>query len=166
MTPERLRQIIESHGAGAARWPADERASALSLAARDPEITSSLDAARALDAALASADIPELPASTAARLTRSIIAAARTDGAAQQFSARPGRVTSAWRNAVLRPALAAAATLVLGFSLGFSGLLTPASSDDDDTLAMEVGMATFTTATSAESWLDTTAAPVEQRGTH
>lgn len=52
MTRERAYEILASYGADAARWPADERAALLALAAADPEVARALAAEQSLDAML------------------------------------------------------------------------------------------------------------------
>ncbi len=52
MTIDRALEIIAAHGADARRWPADERAAVLALAA-DPQVAAALAEARDLDAMLA-----------------------------------------------------------------------------------------------------------------
>lgn len=63
MTEDRALEIIASHGADPARWPADERAAVLALTGR-PAVAAALAAARALDALLgdwARADVVAAP---------------------------------------------------------------------------------------------------------
>lgn len=59
MTPERAIEIIASHGADAARWPADERAAVLALSGT-PDVAAALVDARRIDALLGDwlADMP------------------------------------------------------------------------------------------------------------
>lgn len=170
MTPERVQAIIASYGADDARWPAQERAAALVAVGHDAALMQSLVAARALDAALELADSAALadadaaaPEDTdraalddvaAARLARAIVAAVAAADAAHLPPPAPRADSRARAASLLRPALAAAATLLLGFSLGFSGMFAATGGDDDDALATEVGMAAFTTATSAETLLN------------
>jgi hypothetical protein len=52
-TPEQAIDIIASHGADPARWPADARAALLALAGSDADVAAALADARALDADLA-----------------------------------------------------------------------------------------------------------------
>jgi hypothetical protein len=53
MDRTRVLEIIAAYGADVARWPADERDSALALAAEDAALQVKLDAAASLDAELA-----------------------------------------------------------------------------------------------------------------
>lgn len=74
MTRERLKEILAAYGADPSRWPAGERAAALELLARSPELESDrADAARldaALDAASAVGDLGLTGAALAGRITR------------------------------------------------------------------------------------------------
>ena len=181
MTPERLQQIIASYGADPERWPDSERASARSLADCDPGLHSALETAQELDLALHTDTLPDLDAFTAQRIAHAVLAkidaaAPRTTTsaaaatsltatapsltatAASSIASPPTNAGDVWRTNLIRPALAAAATLLLGFSLGFSGLLTSANSSDDETLAIEVAMAPFTTNSTAKAWLETSGA--------
>lgn len=49
MTLEELRSLLDAHGGDPARWPADRRAAAEELAARDPAAAAALAEASALD---------------------------------------------------------------------------------------------------------------------
>lgn len=49
MTLEELRSQLDAHGGDPARWPADRRAAAEELAARDPDAAAALAEASALD---------------------------------------------------------------------------------------------------------------------
>ncbi len=53
MTPARASEIITAYGADSRRWPNDERAAVLVLAAVDPALRAELAAARAFDTHLA-----------------------------------------------------------------------------------------------------------------
>lgn len=61
LTEARFRDIVESYGADAARWPESERAAAAIFARNNPEVAQPLlDEARALDAWL-DADVVDVP---------------------------------------------------------------------------------------------------------
>ena len=155
MTPDRLQNIIASYGAEPLRWPADERAIASTLVESDAAARNALDTARDIDAALLADNVPALAALSAARITRAVLTATHNDAtAAKTSSLALHAARKRWHAGATRPALAAAAGLLLGFSLGFSGYVTSANTnEDDDTLAMEVGMAAFTTTSVASAWL-------------
>lgn len=59
MTLERLRDLLDAHGARPGSWPEVERESARELVARSPEARALRDAAAALDALLDRAPAPE-----------------------------------------------------------------------------------------------------------
>jgi hypothetical protein len=61
LSPETACAILASHGADPARWPAENRAALIALAARDPAVAAALAEARSLDAMLnewAAAPVP------------------------------------------------------------------------------------------------------------
>lgn len=106
MTRERFEQILEAHGADPARWPAAERAAAAAFAER-PEAAALLSEAAALDALLDGAETPP----PGELLQRRIIKAGQ--------AAVDARSAPRWRPA----AAGMAASLLLGFSIGFGGAL-------------------------------------------
>lgn len=186
MTPERIQTLIDSYGADPARWPADERSAATAMLNSDAALAAALNfdlkLARDLDASLQSLDVPALDARAAARLLERMserilerILERKGKHAGEHvgeqvsahLDARVGATTASpiergahthWRMHVTRPLLAAAASLLLGFGLGSSGMtssldaaLVALNNEEDSAAAMEVSMAAFTTAASAAS---------------
>ena len=117
MTPERLKTLIEAYGADARRWPAAERSAAEDLLAALPAARRWLAEARTLDAAL-----DALPAAAArAGLAEAIAAQARM----RSQRRTPGDWLRLFLpDLPLAPQLAGfAAAAVVGFWIGFSGLV-------------------------------------------
>lgn len=111
--PAEACDLIAAHGSDPARWPADQRAALLALAAADARVAAALADARALDAALDGwADdhlVVPAPLDLAA-ITR----------LAQQAPPVPGRMATGarWRPALLAASLAL--VLAVGGWLGLS----------------------------------------------
>ena len=114
LSTETALDILASHGADPARWPAEHRAALLALAGRDAAVAAALGEARAVDAALADWLARPLPA-----LAVDVAAIA----ALPQARPQPAR----WRPALL----AASVTLVvavggwLGVESWFGGTAAP-----------------------------------------
>lgn len=109
--PAEACDLIAAHGGDPARWPADQRAALLALAAADPGVAAALADARALDAALDgwADDHLVVPAPLdLAGITR----------LAQQAPPVPGRMATGWRPALLAASLAL--VLAVGGWLGLS----------------------------------------------
>lgn len=145
MTRERAYEILASYGADAARWPADERAALLALAAADPEVASALAAEQPLDAMLAgwARDVPARQFDPAALLPAPAVTA--TGG---------GRGVMRW---VAGAAVAASLALALiGLPQGSGQLATSndnlaaASLPAEETVEFEDGFAMFFTPTADE----------------
>ena len=88
MTLAELGQLLEVYGADRVRWPADERAAAAQLVARDVEARRLLAEAEALDRVLDSAPVPAL-AVEAALAERIVAAAQRSPRIVKLEDARP-----------------------------------------------------------------------------
>jgi hypothetical protein len=125
---DRLQAVLASYGADPARWPDQDRELAPLLTAADPDLTTSLEDARSLDAALAHASRPVAPAAAADRLV------ARIEAVDEAVEEAPGNVVAFARHGATRPAAARtglsgrlavatslAASLALGIYLGASG---------------------------------------------
>ncbi|MBU6166250.1 MAG: hypothetical protein KGQ52_08950 [Alphaproteobacteria bacterium] len=110
LSPETALDIIASHGADPARWPADSRAGLLALAGSDAAVAAALADARSLDAALAdwlAGPVPALAVDVAA-IT-----------ALPQDRARPA--AARWQPAALAASLAL--VLAVGGWLGLKSLV-------------------------------------------
>ncbi|WP_156255969.1 hypothetical protein [Sandarakinorhabdus oryzae] len=106
-------ELIASHGADPARWPADQRAGLLALAAADADVAAALVDARALDAQLAGWAKAPLEG---AGIDIATILALPQDGAAAP------RRANGWRPALLAASLAL--VVAVGGWLGLSGQMT------------------------------------------
>ena len=109
LSPETALDIIASHGADPARWPADARAALLALAAQDDRVAAALAQAQALDAALA--DWAAAPAAGVAVDVAAIL------GLPQEREV-PRRPVAARRPALMAASLAL--VVAVGGWLGFS----------------------------------------------
>lgn len=120
----RVREIIASYGAEPHRWPADERAAALAVIARDPDLAEALAAERRLDEAL-----DHHPAPPAIAINPLALATAARRGPA---------VTATHRMGLWLPRVASlAAAAILGFAVGVSGVGSDRlATDEADTLAL------------------------------
>ena len=108
MNIERFKALVDAYGASPARWPADERAAALSFAETAAEARRLLHGEAALDRLLDAADT--LPATRA--LEDRILAA---------FPQRPPRTSRRWLAALPEhwmPGAAIACSLALGLLVG------------------------------------------------
>lgn len=114
LSPETALDIIASHGADPARWPADVRAPLLALAAANDAVAAALADARTLDALLG-----QWAAAPAAGATVDVaaIVAQPQEGAAR-------RRVAGWRPALLAASLAL--VVAVGGWLGLSGRFGPA----------------------------------------
>jgi hypothetical protein len=141
MTLAELGQLLDVYGADRGRWPADERAAAAQLSARDAEARRLLAEAEALDRVLDSAPVPTL-AVEAALAGRIVAAAQRSPRIVKLEDARPAAAPDATPVPTAAvPAIATAsprrlrlsgmearavallaASLVIGVVLGNSGL--------------------------------------------
>ena len=108
LSSETALDILASHGADPARWPADVRAGLLALAAQDAGVAAALADAHALDAALA--DWAAMPAPDASINVGAILKLPQEAGAGHQ--------ASTWRPALL--AASVALVLAMGGWLGWS----------------------------------------------
>ena len=108
LPPEIALEILASHGADPARWPADVRPGLLALAAQDSGVAAALAQARALDAALA--DWAAMPAPDTSIDVNAILKLPQ-EGVA-------GHKGSGWRPALI--AASAALVLAVGGWLGWS----------------------------------------------
>jgi hypothetical protein len=116
MNRQRLEALLAAYGSSESAWPREEREAARALLASDPRAREQLRAARELDLVLDSYR-PELP-DLSARILEAVAATPLQRVLAWVFPAGP--------QALLRPALAGLAPLVLGVALG---LALPAGSD-------------------------------------
>lgn len=108
LSPETALEIIASHGADPARWPADVRGRLLALATDDAVVAAALAEARALDAMLG--DWAGVPA-------EGLIDVAAITALPQQGTAP--RRAAGWRPALLAASLAL--VVAVGGWLGLSG---------------------------------------------
>jgi len=118
---DRLQAVLAAYGADPARWPDQDRVLAPLLTTAIPDLMTSLENARSLDAALAHASRPVAPATAAHRLVTSVKEAPGNivpfdRHAATHSPAR--RMTLSGRLAI---ATSLAASLVFGIYLGASG---------------------------------------------
>lgn len=127
MTLDRLETAISRHGADLGRWPAAERAAAAALAAADPAARRALDDAAALEAAFAAARARPEPAPAA--LLERVMADAATVAAGREATRRPvaARRFGLRLGGMARPALACAASALLGLWLGQSAMVAQAA---------------------------------------
>lgn len=149
LAPETACAILASHGADPARWPAENRAALLALAASDAMVAAALAEARALDALLgdwASAPVPIKgvdaaaitalpqqgparratgwrPAAMAASLAL-VMAVGGWLGMADQFTAQP-------QTEIASAALPSAAAEAGDADLAFAYVFTPTAAEED-----------------------------------
>ncbi len=139
MTPVEFGQLLDVYGAGRTRWPADARAAAAQLLAKDAGARRRLAEAEALDRVLESAPVPAL-AVEAALAERIVAAAQRSPRIVKLDEAPPVAVAPASRTVALpvvvntgprRPRLLSrqagaigflAACLFMGVAIGHSEL--------------------------------------------
>jgi len=116
MTLERLRELLDAHGADPDRWPAGERAAAEVLIEGRAEARALVAEAARLDALL-----DRWPAPAASPFLAARIAALATD--LPQRKPSLAERLGWWLPGPVWPQLAGlAAALLIGFTLGFSGL--------------------------------------------
>jgi hypothetical protein len=131
MKLERFQAILDAYGASSERWPEKERADALALSRTSVVAARALAQARTLDAALDAFEYAEVtpePARLAA--LRSRIVAAALPRAKNWLSDWFGLDLSP---AQLWPSLAGFGLMtVLGFAVGFGGLIESSSARDGD----------------------------------
>jgi hypothetical protein len=135
MSIDRLTRIIAAYGSSPERWPADERAAALSLRALIEDsgapplrarLAAALDEARSIDGVLAGFAAP-VPDAAVSRLTAAV---AFPPPRAQKPPRQSAFDLSGLFRAVLRPSAAVFATMaVLGLAVGFA--VDPAYSSGD-----------------------------------
>lgn len=126
MTSLRFIQLLESYGAQPARWPQDERDSAMAFAQKFEDAKTLLSEAGTLDAALSDNVAPAPSDILKARILRS---------AQAETTAPDITVTSKAKSLPLR---AIAATLLVGIFVGLgSGYLSPQTSEDAPALYAE-----------------------------
>jgi hypothetical protein len=113
MTIEEFETLLLAHGADPARWPADRRAGAEALLARDAAARALLAEAKRLDAAIAAA--ARVPAGDGALASRILAALEQEPRGEREFGL--GRLL-AWAGS------SAAVALLAGFLLG-QNLLAP-----------------------------------------
>lgn len=133
MTPAEFIRLLEVYGGDRVRWPADERAAAAQLVARDPASSRLLAEAEALDRILERAPLPAL-AAEAALADRIVSAAQRSprmvktaaDSLPAQASPVDTKAERAWSPRFPRRDFGAAgmlaASLAAGILIGFSSL--------------------------------------------
>ena len=109
MTIAEFERLLEVYGSDRTRWPAEARAGAGHLAARDPAARRRLAEAEALDRVLERAPLPTLVQEAA--IAERIVAAAR----------RTPRIVSVIREGIARPAAAASNVIVVRPSRSRSG---------------------------------------------
>ena len=131
---DRLRTVLDAHGANPARWPASDAARLAALAQADPAAQRMLREAEALDRVLAAAPASSSPGALANLADRIVASAAARPAVAggAEIVALPVRARASQGDLRHRPrflwtALAAlAASLVIGFYAGTSSLAVPA----------------------------------------
>jgi hypothetical protein len=142
MTRDELRHLLDAHGADPSRWPAERREEAVQLLAADAGARADLEAARSLDAML---------------LRFSVLSAADEQSAARVMGKFNGplprqkqpfwRVPAAlldWQFAPAWPRLAAlAGCLLIGFSIGISGVDRSLARGDNQTVNRDIGTMVF-----------------------
>lgn len=131
MTPGRLQELLDAYGADPARWPPDERDTALALIKRSPAVRAQAERDAVFDAMLNRWRDPPVPTIDARALTAQITGTAQR--VVQQRAGRRWPVLG-WPNAM---GLAAAA--LAGFLIGWSGLdstLLPTHANGAETSAV------------------------------
>lgn len=122
----RFRELVACYGADSARWPAHERAAALTLLARSPDARDLLAREQRLDALLDGFDTPPLPAGLHARILRAAPQPARPVW--RRFLDELG----GWR--LLAPGLAAALAIGVGIGAWLPATTMPPSGNHDTEL--------------------------------
>ncbi len=120
LTPREFAELLDRHGADERRWPADARAAMLDLARDDPEAERLWRQARALEELLAATAPDPVPESA---LEARILTRARVEARRPPATSRRQRAAN---DDMPRRRLAVAmlaASLLLGFSAGMSGVL-------------------------------------------
>ncbi len=110
LTEDRLRQLLDSYGADAGRWPDAERPAALALLAERPDLEGERREAARLDALLATA---ERPAASGALLGRLLETAPQGAGRGRGWLSLLWPFGPAWQ-----PAFGLAVALLLGVASG------------------------------------------------
>jgi hypothetical protein len=105
MTLAEFARLLDVYGADRTRWPAETRASAAHLAARDVEACTLLAEAEALDRVLQSAPVPAL-ALEAALAERIVAAAQRSPRMVKLPDSAPAAAGAPGRSAAMVPAVA------------------------------------------------------------
>ncbi len=131
MNESRVKALIDAYGAEAARWPADERASAEALCASSPFLQSYRNNAARLDGALDAHRVqPALSVDDLlATLDAQPAASVAVDNSPAWLDALmtwlfPGELIQVWR-----PALAAVVPVLAGVYVGAAGVILPDDSD-------------------------------------
>lgn len=148
MTMDRFKAIVEAYGADERRWPLGERAAALTFSAASVEAAAVLAEARALDLMLDEAPLPQPSIELTSRILEQAprAAAAPLVGAATRPPTMIDRATGIlnllWpRTGMARPAGLLAASLMVGFLVGFNGATGSevADSETEDVFAYVFG---------------------------
>lgn len=127
ITTERVFELIETYGAEAGAWPDDERDAALARLAADPDLfATAMSEARALDALLDAAPLPE----PSADLSEQIIAQAPRATAPSNLFDRAR--TLLFPQGARWPAGAALASLLMGIFGGYAYASTGIGYDTAD----------------------------------
>lgn len=128
MTPDRVIELIEAYGAETGAWPEDERGAAIQLLTTQPSLfEAALEAARALDALLASEPVAEPSAAlSAAILAQAPAPRTAKNGPFGQLSA------ILFPQGVRWPAGAAIASLFMGLVGGYAYASTGVGYDQAD----------------------------------
>ena len=131
----RFQAILDAYGASPERWPEHERAAALTLSRSSVVAARALAEARVLDAALDAMDDAELaPAPERLSMLQTRIIAAALPRAKSWFVQWLGLDLGP---AQLWPSLAGCGFMVvLGFAVGFGGLIGGTSHDSDEGIVL------------------------------
>lgn len=148
MTMDRFKAIVEAYGADERRWPLGERAAALTFSIATVEAAAVLAEARALDLMLDEAPAPQVSSDLASRILEQAPRpdASPLDGAVTRAPSLIDRATGIlnmlWpRTGMARPAGLLAASLMVGFLVGFNGATGSevADTETDDVFAYVFG---------------------------
>lgn len=131
MTDARIMDLIAAYGAAPMAWPEDEREAAEAMIAAQPEkFEAVLSEARAIDAALGGADMPDASAALAARILADAPTGLTQRAGGGMFA---GLKAALFPNGRRWPASAAMASLAMGLVSGYAYAATDVTYDSAET---------------------------------
>jgi len=136
MNSERFEELAMAYGGDIARWPTEDQRAGQAFLAKDSGASAILNEALELDAVLGTLETPQPSDDLMARILGDAadIAAEQSDAASVAVK-RPAKARRGWRLFApiggFAPAMALAASLVLGFGAGFAGGLGTGGEDAD-----------------------------------